>query len=66
MLVHDDGTRFAVIASHASEQLTVKPALGASADGPLPTGLTPLGETCMVDGVTLDPFGIEVFKINES
>jgi endo-1,4-beta-mannosidase len=65
VLVHDDGTRFAIIASHASEQLTVKPTLGTGAGGP-PDGLTPLGETCMVDAVTLRPFGIEVLKIHES
>ena len=28
VLVRDDGTRFAVLASHADEQLTVKPRLG--------------------------------------
>ena len=66
VLVHDNGTRFAIIASHAGEQLTVKPALSVDAGGHPPTGLTPLGERCMVDGVTLGPFGIEVFKIDES
>jgi hypothetical protein len=65
MLIHDNGTRFAVIASHSDRELTVKPTLGADADGQPPTGLTRLGETCIVDGVTLGPFGIEVFKINE-
>jgi endo-1,4-beta-mannosidase len=66
VLTRDDGTRFAIIASHAGEQLTVKPTLGADAGGRPATGLTTLGETCIVDGVTLGPFGIEVFKINES
>jgi endo-1,4-beta-mannosidase len=65
VLVHDDGTRFAILASHAGEELTVKPTLGPGAGGP-PAGLTPLGETCMVDAVTLRPFGIEVLRIHES
>jgi endo-1,4-beta-mannosidase len=65
MLIHDNGTRFAVITSHSDRELTVKPTLGADADSQPPTGLTRLGETCIVDGVTLGPFGIEVFKISE-
>jgi hypothetical protein len=36
VLVHDDGTRFAVLASHADENLTVKPAL---ANGERPADL---------------------------
>ena len=66
VLVHRDGTRFAVIASHADEELTVKPALGAAAGQAPPQGLTALGETEIVDRVTLPPFGIQVFTIAES
>ena len=70
VLVHDDGTRFAVLASHSSTQLTVKPALGPSPSGHpalglIPLGLTPPSDPCRVDGVTLGPFAIEVFRINE-
>jgi endo-1,4-beta-mannosidase len=65
VLVHRDGTRFAVIASHADEELTVKPALGGTGETAPPRGLTPLGETEIVDRVTLHPFGIKVFKIAE-
>ena len=66
VLVHADGTRYAVIASHADEELTVKPALGAAPDQAPPQGLTALGETEIVDRVTLAPFGIQVFEIAES
>ena len=66
VLVHRDGTRYAVIASHADETLTVKPTLSAAGDLVPPLGLTPLGETEIVDRVTLQPFGIRVFKIAES
>jgi endo-1,4-beta-mannosidase len=66
VLVHDNGTRFAIISSHADRQLTVKLTLGADASGLPPPGLTPLGETCIVDGVILGPFGIEVLRIQES
>jgi endo-1,4-beta-mannosidase len=66
VLVHRDGTRYAVIASHADETLTVKPALSAAGELAPPLGLTPLGETEIVDRVTLNPFGIKVFKIAES
>ena len=66
MLVHRDGTRFAVITSHADEKLTVKPILCPAGDQKPPLGLTPLGETAIVDWVTLDPLGIRIFKIAES
>ena len=66
VLVHRDGTRFAVIASHADEALTVKPTLGAAGEHEPPLGLTPLGETEIEDRVTLPPFGVKVFKITES
>ena len=55
-----------MIASHADEALTVKPALGCTAEQDAPLGLTPLGETEIVDRVTLPPFGVKVFKITES
>ena len=58
VLVHRDGTRFAVIASHADEELTVKPTLGAAGEHAPPRGLTPLGEKEIADTVTLPPFGI--------
>jgi hypothetical protein len=48
-LVRDDGTTYAVLASHAAEPLTVTPAL----DG-IQTS----------DAVTLDPFGIRVVEIS--
>jgi hypothetical protein len=66
VLVHRDGTRYAVIASHADESLTVKPTLSAAGELAPPLGLTPLGETEMTDRVTLQPFGIKVFKITEN
>jgi hypothetical protein len=66
VLVHRDGTRYVVIASHADEALTVKPTLSGAGELAPPLGLTPLGETEMSDRVTLHPFGIKVFKINES
>jgi endo-1,4-beta-mannosidase len=66
VLVHRDGTRFAVISSHADEELTVKPVLGTTGERVLPAGLTALGETEIVNRVTLQPFGIKVFKIAES
>jgi hypothetical protein len=65
VLVHRDGTRYVVIASHADEELTVKPALGGPGEYAPPRGLTPLGATEIVDRVTLDPFGIEVWQIAE-
>ncbi len=65
VLVHRDGTRFAVIASHTNEELTVKPALGGAGEHAPPRGLTPLGEKEVADTVTLPPFGIRVFKIAE-
>jgi len=57
VLVHPDGRRFAVLASHADEQLTVKPVLAA---GEL---LTPLDEVEAVDTVTIGPFGINILLI---
>jgi hypothetical protein len=54
-----------VIASHADEGLTVKPALSAAGEHEPPSGLTALGETEVVDRVTLPPFGVKVLKIAE-
>ncbi len=66
LLVHRDGTRYAVIASHADEELTVKPSLGAPSDQAPPLGLTALGETEILDRVTLPPFGVQVFRVAEN
>jgi hypothetical protein len=66
LLVHRDGTRFVVLASHADEELTIKPALGVAGDQAPPLGLTHLGETEIVDMVTLPPFGIRVLKVAEN
>jgi hypothetical protein len=66
VLVRHDGTRFAVITSHASEALTVKPALCAVGEPQPPLGLVPLGETEILDRVTLNPFEIKVLKIAEA
>ncbi|MGH3201499.1 MAG: hypothetical protein ACRDP5_05520, partial [Streptosporangiaceae bacterium] len=56
-LVRDDGATFAVLASHAAETLTLKPVL---ADG---RALTTLDGEEVLEGVTLDPFGIKMFKV---
>jgi endo-1,4-beta-mannosidase len=57
VLVHPDGRRFAVLASHAEERLTIKPVLAAG------EMLTALDEEQAVDAVTMGPFGINVFLI---
>ena len=59
-LVRDDGTTFAVLASHAAETLTLKPAL---ADG---YALTALDADEILEGVTLDPFGINIVEISRN
>jgi endo-1,4-beta-mannosidase len=59
LLVRDDGTRFAVLASHADEQLTIKPVLAANA------GLATLDGREVIDTVTMGPFGITVFLITD-
>ena len=65
-LIRDDGTLFAVLASHAAEPVTVKPLLagGELAGGEL-TGreLTTLDGTEAGEGVTLGPFGIKIFIV---
>ena len=55
--MHADGSRFAVLASHADENLTVKPAL------PPDERLADLDDELTVDTVTLGPFGIKIVKI---
>ena len=55
-LIRDDGTLFAVLASHAAEPLTVKPALDGGE-------LTTLEGTGAGEGVTLGPFGIKIFRM---
>ena len=57
VLVRDDGARFAVLVSHADEQLTVKPVLAGNA------GLAKVGTSEVVDTVTMGPFGITAFSI---
>jgi endo-1,4-beta-mannosidase len=59
-LVRDDGTTFAVLASHAAEPLTIKPLI---ADG---GALTELDGDDVMEGVTIDPFGINIFKVTGS
>jgi hypothetical protein len=56
-LVRDDGTLFAVLASHAAEPLTVKPSLAAGG------ALVTLDGGEPDDSVTLGPFSINVMKI---
>ena len=59
VLVHDGGTRFAVLASHADEN----DAQTGAAPG---RGLADLDDELAVDTVTLGPFGIRISKIVES
>jgi endo-1,4-beta-mannosidase len=65
VLVHHDGARYAVIASHSAQEVTVKPALGVSPVQGMPLGLAPLGEADALDRLTLPPFGIKILKILE-
>jgi endo-1,4-beta-mannosidase len=57
VLVHADGSRFAVLASHADENLAVKPAL------PPDERLADLDDELTVDTVILGPFEIKILKI---
>jgi endo-1,4-beta-mannosidase len=57
VLVHEDGTRFAVLASHADENLTLKPVL------PRGERLADLDDELAVDTVTQGPFEIKILKI---
>jgi len=75
-LIRDDGTLFAVLASHAAEPVTVKPLLagealagealaGEALAGEALAGgeLTALDGTEAGEGVTLGPFGIKIFIV---
>ena len=66
VLVRRDGTRFAVISSHANEALTVKPTLSAAGEPQPPVGLTALDDSEILDRITLNPFEIKVLKITEA
>ncbi len=57
VLAHEDGRRFAVLVSHADEQVKVKPVL------PRSSGLATLGTRDVIDTVTMGPFGINVLLI---
>jgi hypothetical protein len=59
-LIRDDGALFAVLASHTTEQLTVKPALPCGGE------LTSLGGAETAEGVELGPFGITVLALTGS
>ncbi|MGZ4432014.1 MAG: glycoside hydrolase 5 family protein [Trebonia sp.] len=60
LLVRDDGARFAVLASHAGERLTVRPRLGEG------ERLATLDEAEVVETVTMSPFGIIVLEVTRS
>jgi endo-1,4-beta-mannosidase len=60
LLVRDDGARFAVLASHAGEPLTVRPELGEG------ERLATLDEAEVVETVTMSPFGIIVLEVTRS
>ena len=66
VLVRNDGTRFAVITSHANEALTVKPTLCAAGEPQPPLGLAALDDSEILDRITLNPFEIKVLKIAEA
>jgi endo-1,4-beta-mannosidase len=59
-LVRDDGITFAVLASHAAETLTLKPVVAGGGT------LTALDAEEILESVTLDPFGINVFTVTGS
>jgi endo-1,4-beta-mannosidase len=59
-LIRDDGTLFAVLASHAAEPLTVKPELGCGGE------LATLEGQEAGEGVNLRPFGIKILTITGS
>jgi hypothetical protein len=56
----DDGATFAILASHAAETLTLKPSWPTTAHSPTLHGNE------VLEGVTLDPFGISTFKVTGS
>jgi endo-1,4-beta-mannosidase len=57
VLVRDDGTRFAVLVSHAAEELTVRPRLGEG------ERLAAPDKAEAAEEVTMSPFGTAVRKI---
>ena len=57
VLVHQDGRRFAVLASHAAEEIVVKPALPAG------ERLASLDDAQVVDTVIMHPFDVCVLEI---
>jgi endo-1,4-beta-mannosidase len=59
-LIRDDGALFAVLASHAAEQLTIKPALPGGGE------LTTLDGEETAEGVELGPFGIKILSVTGS
>jgi hypothetical protein len=59
-LIRDDGALFAVLASHTTEQLTVKPAVPCGGE------LTSLSGAETAEGVELGPFGITVLALTGS
>jgi endo-1,4-beta-mannosidase len=60
VLVRDDGARFAVLASHACDEIVVKPTLPAT------ERLATVEDALVVDTVTMPPFGITVLEITGS
>lgn len=56
LLVRDDGTRFAVLASHAAEKLTVRPRIEGGGT------LSTLDGSTVDGGVSIDPFGIMILE----
>jgi endo-1,4-beta-mannosidase len=56
-VVHSDGRRFGWFVSQHAVEVTVTPEP--------PVGLWPLGGGCRVDSVTLPPFGVRVFQLDE-
>jgi endo-1,4-beta-mannosidase len=57
VLVRDDGARFAVLASHSGEPLTLKPILAAE------SRLATLEGDEVAESVTMSPFGINVYAL---
>jgi endo-1,4-beta-mannosidase len=57
VLARSDGSQFAWLVSHAAEPVTVKPQLSAG------SRLTPLDGAPRSGSITLDPFGVRVFRL---
>jgi hypothetical protein len=60
VLVRADGARFAFLVSHAGDPLTVKPTLESG------WRLTTVTGEDVTGGVTIEPFGINVFLMTEA